>query len=134
VNLGIPQRVLFVTVFVLGSDSLGEDRLDAFLTGQGWPFAVWAFAFLSIKAIRAVFLPPDVVTGIPRMPTGGWASPFLAVRLGIPASKIVNLESVKTSRHRNNSSKGHGSGAFDLRAMNRENLCWDALYLAERRL
>jgi hypothetical protein len=71
VNLGIPQGIFFVAVRVFGSDSLRKNRLDPLLARQGRSFAVRTFAALPVKAVRPVLLPPDIVTDIPGIPTGG---------------------------------------------------------------
>lgn len=64
INLGISQRILLVPVCVFGPNTRGENRLDSPLAWQGR-----AFADLPVKAIGPVLFLPDVVTGIPRIPT-----------------------------------------------------------------
>jgi hypothetical protein len=98
-NLRISQRILLVPVCVFGPNTPRENRLDSLLAWQGRAFAVGAFAGLSVKAVGPVLFLPDVVVGISRIPTGRRTSAFIPVGTGIPASKIVNFESVKASRH-----------------------------------
>ena len=60
-NLGISQRIVLVSIRVLGSSALREDCLDAFFTGQRRAFSARTLPFLAVESVGPIFLSVDVV-------------------------------------------------------------------------
>jgi len=69
-NLGIPQRIVFVPVRVLASCTLRKNSFDAFLASQRRAFCARALPLLAVELVGPVFLSVDVVKTGPSVPVG----------------------------------------------------------------
>ncbi len=69
-NLRIPQGIIFVSVRVLGSCALRENRLDAFLAGQRRAFSARTLPSLAVESVGPIFLAVDVVKIGASVPVG----------------------------------------------------------------
>ena len=59
-NLGIPQRIVFVPVRVLASCTLRKDSFDAFLASQRRAFCARVLPLLAVELVGPVFLSVDL--------------------------------------------------------------------------